>query len=1679
MIICINGVNATDISNNSTIENQSPTIHIDSSYAVDIGFDTQSNPYDLVSSAVGDADGGETLYVSPTGDDNNSGTRDSPLATLAHAIEITETGNIVLLEGVHKASDLNTDKTLNIIGEANAIIDATKSNRILYIYEGGDVTLSNIEMINGYSSESGALLGNAGKLTLRNITLSDSISNKNGGAVYNVGTLIITDSIFRNNTANLGGAIYSGSSYKENLNIEILNTVFADNTALGNANNKGGGAIYAQASSGNFVVNNVTFKNNKAGKYGGGALYAMQLDNIRISDSKFINNSAEVNEYYGGGAIAVIGGNYQREGTTTITNTLFENNNADMSGGAIFLKGTTLDISNSVLVNSADANGIVIYSAPTVNSVNSKITANDNWWGSNDNPKKLITKVSTVTLNRWAILTVENDTEIVEGNNVNIAVSLTNYTTGSVNGTLSKPITIKRNVSLQTSFEEFDGVLENGKYNITYSIPTGLKLISATVDGQTVFLYVVESQASITLDNVCGKKGSKVNIIAQVVTSDSQIVSDGYINFYLDSKLIGRADVSNNNATLAYLIKEDEGIYNLTAEYISTSGAFTTSNATAMLNVSGLNNIVREDNFYEFFDENGIIRYGIIFDELIFEGEFNNVPQIITIDNPIKITGDDAVLNNIVFKVMADDVELNNMTFSANNDFMSNYGSIFLVTSYDVTLINNKINYTAPGTDSYVIYADETNGLKIINNEITFVNEFDEKNIFTNAIYLHDSNNVLMENNTMDITIPSVDIDYDFDNVFSEGVVLDTCDNAIVSGNNIHVKYNNAIGDFDTIRAVDIIKSDNLVLTNNTITADGHKYIYGVVIDGNDFNIYNNTINSFSDINYANGININGPASGILNSNTFSAIAPNASYPIYSSGYTGNVTALYVNNMVYADANDVYGIYVSGTNENLTYNDVLLIGNFTIGIASYSVNTVMVNNTVRSLASNIGKAWSLDIIPCVTSGITSIEGRCIVDGNKIETTGKYSVDIFDGEVTNNYLIANTTSGDKSVKSNSSILIENNIPLMKTANLTVNNISLKSGDEITFNVTLTDVDNNPLANYTVDLYINGGEYHAVTDINGIATFEVDSLPVGVYEMGFIIDNDDIAELITENALLNITLNDLNVNVTAVNIHEGEDLVINVTVPNNLEKDLEIRINNSTYLIKKSDSIVISGMSAGDYPISVYYPGDDYYREYNDEFNVTVNPKHKENVTISVILPEDNIVFYNDTSGRLIVQLKDADGNPIGGAKVRFTLGNLTKSMNTRDNGKAYINTKSLDVGDYVACVSFVGDDYYAPASATANVAVRAGTVLTAEDVIVVYQDTDGRLVVELKDAEGNPISGAKVKFTLGDLTKSMKTYSSGKAFIGTKSLDVGDYVACVSFVGDDYYAPASATVNVAVRAASVLTAEDVIVVYQDVDGRLVVELNDAEGNPIVDAKIKFALGNLTKSMFTYESGKAFIGTKSLDIGDYVATVTYAGDDYYAPVSVTAKVVVRVASVLTAEDVVVIYNDTSGRLIVQLKDADGNPISDAKVKITVGNLTKSMKTYSNGKAYINTKSLDIGDYVATVSYAGDDYYTGATITANVAVKKTATVLTAEDVVATCGDSSKLIAELKDTEGNPVSGVKVKFTLGNLTKSMYTYDSGKAYINTKSLAPGNYTAVISCLGDEDYAPSSVTANVVIKEE
>lgn len=136
------------------------------------------------------------------------------------------------------------------------------------------------------------------------------------------------------------------------------------------------------------------------------------------------------------------------------------------------------------------------------------------------------------------------------------------------------------------------------------------------------------------------------------------------------------------------MIGKNTGIYTITAKYIDLTGEFEGDNATATLNVTGVNNIVTPDSYENFFD-NGVLRSDVPFDELFFDGTFNDLGTL-TISKSIKITGINAVFNNTVLKLTADNTIIDNITFTASKIFTNK--AVIYIEAVNTTISNSKIH---------------------------------------------------------------------------------------------------------------------------------------------------------------------------------------------------------------------------------------------------------------------------------------------------------------------------------------------------------------------------------------------------------------------------------------------------------------------------------------------------------------------------------------------------------------------------------------------------------------------------------------------------------------------------------------------------------------------------------------------------------------------------------------------------------------------------------------------------------------------------------------------------------------------------------------------------------------------------------------------------------------------------
>lgn len=183
---------------------------------------------------------------------------------------------------------------------------------------------------------------------------------------------VVDNCRFIENTGYDGGVI---SSY--GVNLTVKDSYFEGNVAYGNGSQgftAAAGAIYVVASTGNNKISGSTFKNNKAydGANPAGGAILLEDSCAVIDDCEFDGNYASGI----GGAIAI--SKFDESVDVAITKSNFTNNKADNKGGAIFaMEETELKVSESKFEGNTAENGTAIYNKGNLTVSNNTFGEND------------------------------------------------------------------------------------------------------------------------------------------------------------------------------------------------------------------------------------------------------------------------------------------------------------------------------------------------------------------------------------------------------------------------------------------------------------------------------------------------------------------------------------------------------------------------------------------------------------------------------------------------------------------------------------------------------------------------------------------------------------------------------------------------------------------------------------------------------------------------------------------------------------------------------------------------------------------------------------------------------------------------------------------------------------------------------------------------------------------------------------------------------------------------------------------------------------------------------------------------------------------------------------------------------------------------------------------------------
>ena len=1548
-----------------------------------------------------------------------------------------------------------------------------------------------------------------GTLTVSGSNFTNNIKNyKNGdclvGAVATIGDATISGSNFVNNAGRWGGAIsttgdllegsavstltVSGSTFKENgglygagifvwgSDFTVSDCVFDKNTASGKGNmtpNNNNGAAIEVTDTNKAIVGTITgskFTNNKA-QYGG----AIDIceGNIKITDSEFVNNSADVE----GGAIDIntVNGNPE----VSISGSKFINNSAPRGGAILNIKDLT--VRNTEFVNNTP-NAIFNYVG-----FGGNLDLGIENFTDLQNAIGLVT--GTLTLNQNVVMTDDEAANFVNGVIINkniridgkghtidaknlgrifeidggFAVTLTNATLS--NGKADNGGAIYNfgnldlvHVNFVNNTAKYGGAIMNYAYGLVLDDSTFTNNTAkiggaiynsadcfvvgnstfanntATSNGGVIFNYgigFVVGNSTFVNNSAADGAGAILNGGRGFVVGNSTFVNNtatskgGAIYNYGIGFVVGNSTFANNTA-------EDAGaVYNEGDNSVVGNSTFVNNTATsiggAIINNGKLvvDNSAFEDNAANYYGGAIFNRDDLQVTNSAFDGNDILVRNIRAMDNVDH--GGAAIYNwkNGKLDISKSNFTNNIKNYKNGNLLVGAVATIGDATISDSYFVNNSGRWGGAlsvmgGESSSATNFIDIDGTKFVNNSA----------LYGGAMFVWGSNysisNSVFDNNSAfgkgNMT----------PNNNNGGALVVTQGNIPISGTIINSNFTNNKAQYGGAAWINegTVDISNSNFINNTATVEAGAIgfepaytkitatVYGTNFINNTAGVDGGAIYSNGDLRISDSDFDNNKAqkADIIYSNINGLLSINGNN---YSNYTENKAPI-INLAGIETISSDGGVIITVLDNktvNVCYGDVVTLH------AIITVDGVLVANQDLSFSVYNGE----DVVVCKANSL--LNGSYVATYKINDVINKTVSIVYDGpEVHINTGILNVSKANP--------------------DLTVGALNITVGDlEI---ITVTGPKD---ATGLITLTLNGIDY-ILPIYNGEAKFYFQDLAYGTYDVSASYSGDNHYVAAENSTVFKVDKVLANLNIHVEDITFGENGLVIITLPSDIDGSIvTVNVNGKVYPVTVENGFAklpLRELNAGDYTISAVFAGNDKYLPGVSNALLTVS---KADSALNVLISD---VGY-DGVFNINVALTGVDAIGLNG-NVIVTVNNKDYSVNIV-NGKGTAVGVKLAAGTYDFTAAWAGNDNY-------NAVGDSGkfSVAKVDSIIDVA-------VSDIKVGEDAVISVKLLSDATGSVTVTVngkdytETVVNGVANVKVADLKAGTYDVAVKYSGDNNYNAAVATSSFTVSKVDStmdVTVNDIVfggdlivdaVLPGDATGEVVITVNGVDYPvPIVDGKATGTIGGLAA-------------------GDYTVTVKYAGDDKYVGVEITEGV--NVAKAQPVLGVVIADVDYGNGFVIEatLTGVNSAPLS-GNVIVTVAGKEYTVKV-TDGKGIATGDKLAAGTYAFAAAWAGDDNYNIVTENGDFKVNKI------DSSVAVNVNNIKVGEELTITVNVPSDAT------GDVTVSVdgkeykVAIENGKAVKTISGLKADDYTVTVKYSGDNNYnaavAASSFTVSKV----
>ena len=1544
-------------------------------------------------------------------------------------------------------------------------------------FDGNDILVRNIRAMDNVDHGGAAIYNwKNGKLDISKSNFTNNIKNyKNGnllvGAVATIGDATISDSYFVNNSGRWGGALsvmggesssatnfididgtkfvnnsalYGGAMFVWGSNYSISNSVFDNNSAFGKGNmtpnnNNGGALVVTQGNipiSGTIINSN--FTNNKA-QYGGAAW--INEGTVDISNSNFINNTATVEA----GAIGFEPA-YTKI-TATVYGTNFINNTAGVDGGAIYSNGD-LRISDSDFDNNKAQKADIIYS-----NINGLLSINGNNYSNyteNKAPIINLAGIETISSDGGVIITVLDNKTV----NVCYGDVVTLHAIITVDGVLV--------ANQDLSFSVYNGEdvvvckansLLNGSYVATYKINDVInKTVSIVYDGPEVHINTgILNVSKANPDLTVGALNITVGDF-EIITVTGPKDATGLITLTLNG--------------IDYILP----IYNGEAKFYFQDLAYGTYDVSA--SYSGDNHYVAAENSTVFKVDKVLANLNIHVEDITF-GENG----LVIINLPSDIDGS-IVTVNVNGKVYPVTVE---------NGFAKLPLRELNAGDYTISAVfagNDK--YLSGVSNALLTVSKADPALNVLISDVGYDRVFNINVALTGVDAIGLNGNVIVTVNNKDY---SVNIVNGKGTAVGVKLAAGTYDfTAAWAGNDNY----NAVGDsgkFSVAKVdsiIDVAVSDIKVGEDAVISVKLLSDATGsvtVTVNGKDYT--ETVVNGVANVKVADlKAGTYDVAVKYSGDNNYNAAVATSSFTVSKVDSTMDVTVndivfggdLIVDAVLPGDATGEVVITVNGVDYHVSIENGKATGTISgLAAGDYPVTVKYVGDdkyTGVEVAENVNVAKAQPVLGVVIADVDYGNGFVIeatltgvnsapLSGNVIVTVAgkEYTVKVTDGKgiatgdklTAGTYAFAAAWAGDD----NYNIVTENgDFKVNKIdSSVAVNVNNIKVGEELTITV---NVPSDATGDVTVS--VDGKEYKVAIE-NGKAVKTISGLKADDYTVTVKYAGDNNYNAAVAASSFTVSKVDSTMDVTVNDIVFGGDLIVDAVLPGDATGEVVITVNGVDYHVSIENGKAtgtISGLAAGDYPVTVKYVGDDKY----------TGVEVAENVNVAKAQPVLGVVIADvDYGNGFVIEatLTGVNNAPLSG-NVIVTVAGKEYIVEVTD-GKGIFTGDKLAAGTYGFAAAWAGNDNYNAVvengdfkvnKIDSTVAVNADDIKVGENVTVtvnVPTDATGDVIIIVDGV---------------DYTVAIE---NGKAVKTIADLKANDYTVTVKYSGDNNYNANQNTTEFTVSKISDYNMNITVPEFKEgVNSTINVVLpKDATGTVTVEIGGKNYTANVT-------DGVANVIIPGLGVGDYNITTTYSGDAKYDLMTKKGNITVipNVDVNLDVSDVEMFYHDGS-RLVAKLTDFQGKPIVNATIYFSINGVTYAKTTDANGTASIGL-NLESGAYPVIVAYNGSASY--SKISKNITVTINPSII-ADDLVKMYKNDTKFSAKFLGSDGKVLANTTVKFNINGVLYTRTTNNDGVGSLAI-NLRPGEYvlTAYNPVTGEQQGFNITVKSLIVTQD-